>query len=68
MSEMKPCPFCGGAAKFQRRKKIDKYLDHYVKCRKCNARTGVITISVLASKDQVDEAERRAIRAWQRRA
>lgn len=66
-SKLKPCPFCGGSAKFRRRK-MGGYLEHYVKCRSCNARSGVVAVSVLSSKAQIEEAEREAIREWQRRA
>lgn len=66
-SRLKPCPFCGGDAKFRRRK-VGAYLEHYVKCRTCNCRTGVVAIGVMSSNDRVEEAEREAIRAWQRRA
>lgn len=67
MSELKPCPFCGGSAKF-RRQKAGAYLEHFVKCRGCNARTGVVAVSVLCDRDQAEVAAAEAIRAWQRRA
>ena len=67
MSELKSCPFCGGDAKFQRRK-VGAYLEHYVKCRTCNCRTGVVAIGVLSSNARASEAEAEAIRLWQRRA
>ena len=67
MSELKPCPFCGGSAKF-RRKRNGPHLENFVKCRGCNARSGVVLVPVLSGDDRVDEAEREAIREWQRRA
>lgn len=65
-SRLPPCPFCEGSAKFRRRK-MGGYLEHYVKCRSCNARSGVVAVSVLSSKAQMEEAEREAIRLWKRR-
>ena len=67
MSELKPCPFCGGAAKFRRRRN-GPYIESFVKCRDCNARSGVVIVPVLSGDARVDEAEREAIREWQRRA
>ena len=67
MGGLKPCPFCGGDAKFRRRK-VGAYLENFVKCRSCKGRAGVGVIGVLSSNDRVEEAEREAIRAWQRRA
>lgn len=66
-SKLKPCPFCGGSAKFRRRK-TGAYLEHYVKCRTCNSRSGVVVIGVMSSNARASEAEAEAIRLWQRRA
>ena len=66
-SRLPPCPFCEGSAKFRRRRN-GPYLENYVKCRGCNARSGVVAVPALSSIDKIDEAEREAIRLWQRRA
>lgn len=66
-SRLPPCPFCGGSAKFRRRRN-GPYLENYVKCRGCNARSGVVVVPALSSAAKIDEAEREAIRAWERRA
>lgn len=67
MSELKPCPFCGGSAKFRRRRN-GPYLENFVKCRGCNCRSGVVIVPVLSAAARIDESEREAIREWQRRA
>lgn len=51
MSELKPCPFCGGKAKTQ-----SFYRDHRVYCRTCNASTMCYY-----------ETKEKAIAAWNRR-
>ena len=66
-SRLPPCPSCKGSAKF-RRKRNGPYLENYVKCRGCNARSGVVLVPVLSSAAKIDEAEREAIRLWERRA
>ena len=41
MSELKPCPFCGGeAAGVIYHNEECTYIRHYVRCRRCDARTG----------------------------
>lgn len=62
MTELKPCPFCGGIGKILTIKKSIKgkerkykYLS-YVRCRHCFA------------KSDVKDNEREAISAWNRRA
>lgn len=52
MTELKPCPFCGGEAKVQ-----SFYKNHCVYCAKCNASTM-----------KYFQTETKAIEAWNRRA
>ena len=64
--ELKPCPFCGGAAEFWRE---NESIGHgsiaplcYVKCSKCEART--------KSYDKIrhgDNAEYLSTKAWNKR-
>lgn len=58
MTELKPCPFCGGKAEF-----CATCMDYaFVKCRECGAKTDNIAISYEYSAKDV------AIEAWNRRA
>ena len=52
MTELKPCPFCGGEAKIS-----DMGYPHWVFCEKCGARIHGYTTD-----------ERDSIEAWNRRA
>lgn len=55
MAELKPCPFCGGeAVSLIRKQKGKKQVS--IKCRQCNARSGVIVLDVWEdAKPAVDE-------------
>lgn len=60
MTELKPCPFCGGKAKLDHGR-IGITETSYVRCEKCWSKGQSITESVRYSSD----AE--AIKAWNRR-
>lgn len=59
MTELKPCPFCGGEAEVVERQPFE-WCDrvYYVRCRsmKCDNRTGI------------EERKKEAIKVWNRRA
>jgi Lar family restriction alleviation protein len=58
MSVLKPCPFCGGKARWRYRKPIG-----WVMCKKCGASSATLS-------DNYEEADcqQEAIAAWNRRA
>lgn len=49
MTELKPCPFCGGKAELFTEE--DKYYKHMVACVKCGARTPKEHIDAIAISD-----------------
>lgn len=63
MSELKPCPFCGGEAEFAIGKTGDGKDWHYIECADCGA-TGP-NIKYAAHNIRVKEAN---AEAWNRRA
>ena len=71
MTELKPCPFCGGT-KLKLAKKTTKYKGHEayvasIRCNSCHARGGTITNLTIpyAVKEDVEAI---AIERWNRRA
>lgn len=68
MSELKPCPFCGGEARIQygypNQQKQGRRMV-FVKCRECKAKTETVyQLPFVAWND----CKRWAIAAWNRRA
>ena len=61
MSELKPCPFCGGKAEIEHNE-ILTLMFSYVVCRNCGAKTGEYRVNSTYSSDE------KAIEAWNRRA
>lgn len=59
MSELKPCPFCGGEAKLENESPARV---SFVKCKDCGARTYKYRIAFDHASDE------RAIKAWNMRA
>ena len=57
MTELKPCPFCGGEAETKRHKFFVGSDTYGVVCTKCEARTS-----------QFFDTQAEAIEAWNRRA
>lgn len=66
MMSLKPCPFCGGKAKFKRGfpGKQDGQKQALVQCCDCGCRT--VTFRQLAY-ESVDDVYRQAIDTWNRR-
>lgn len=73
MSELKPCPFCGGEAAV---KPQDVYMSKavFVHCKTCKARVMERYEGKHIRQDgtyyslSLEDAERKAIEAWNRRA
>ena len=71
MAELKPCPFCGGKPYLETshrafiKAKTTKVA--FVRCRSCEARTGRFELSAFGRSSFSEEANRRAIDAWNRR-
>lgn len=69
MSELKPCPFCGGEAEFYRTPILTKkqWVDSVtVKCPTCEARTARVLYDAMKHGDGGEYVE--AATAWNRRA
>ena len=67
MSELKPCPFCGGNAEYETFRTEEGVFTRskkciYFKCKDCEAQTKAFPESVHYS------AEEKATEAWNRRA
>lgn len=60
---LSPCPFCGGAAR-DRRKAKGAYLDVYIQCRDCKAKSGAAQGDL---KTPYSELLIVATRKWNRR-
>ena len=69
--ELKPCPFCGGEAIIQENYKM--YVKHnvekvaLVKCKECHAKTKGILLSKYGKTSHSRQAEREAVKLWNRR-
>ena len=69
--ELKPCPFCGGEAYLERSSrafvnaKTTKVA--FVRCMKCNARSGRVNLSDYGRTSASFEAEQKAVSLWNRR-
>ena len=57
-TELKPCPFCGGEARLQR-----KVVGYYVICKKCGCRTPYYQYQYAP----IEVKKQEAIEAWNRR-
>ena len=48
MSTLKPCPFCGGSARYEQDYRFERASENFpkwfVQCKKCGVRTQVATI------------------------
>ena len=63
MSDLKPCPFCGGKAEIQHTEKRSEYGEcAFIVCTHCGANGQMVTKAWAYSADE------KAIEAWNRRA
>ena len=60
MTELKPCPFCGGKGKVELVDKIDDLDVYMVECQKCGAAASFGTDGEIITKEET-------IDAWNRR-
>ena len=72
MSELKPCPFCGGKPYLEtnHRAFINAQTAKvaFVRCRSCNARTQRFELQDFGCTSRSSEANKKAIEAWNRRS
>ena len=72
MAELKPCPFCGGKPYLETNHrafiKAQTTKVAYVRCRNCNARTERFALTDFGHTSFSEEANKKAIEAWNRRA
>lgn len=81
MNELKPCPFCGGKAKYLFKSYVEKKFelclcgwDFGICCTKCNVRTPksdyklIVTLSDDGQISLIEDERCEAINAWNRRA
>ncbi len=71
MTELKPCPFCGGEAYLETRHrafvKAQTTRVAYVRCTKCEARSARFELKAYGCSSSSAEANRKAIEAWEMR-
>ena len=60
MTELKPCPFCGGKAVLSHKTEWDEKCS-YVYCTTCSIRTAGVPVSSEYSSDE------KAVKVWNRR-
>ena len=70
-TDLKPCPFCGGEAYLETNHRAfvrgESTKVAFVRCRRCNARTGRFELSEYGRTSYSGEANRLAKEAWNRR-
>ena len=71
MPDLKPCPFCGGEAYLEKSHRAfiagATSKVSFVRCKKCNARSGRFEISSFGHSSYSARSEQKAIEAWNRR-
>ena len=71
MAELKPCPFCGGEAYLEENHRAfiggKTSRVAFVRCKKCNARSGRFELVKYGHTQNSVEANQAAINAWNRR-
>ncbi len=72
MTELKPCPFCGGHAQCNTDYDFGKFPSSIVICTNCQCSTKLYTIDhvfeELTRKEAGNKAKQQAIAAWNKRA
>ena len=72
MDELKPCPFCGGKPYLETRHrafiKAQTTRVAFVRCTECEARTQRFELQAFGHTSYSEEANKKAIEAWNRRA
>lgn len=72
MNELKPCPFCGGKPYLETHHrafiKAKTTRVAFVRCRECEARTQRFELTDFGRTSHSEEANKKAIEAWNRRA
>lgn len=61
MTELKPCPFCGGEAEI-----TEYHLSYEVECSACEA-TLATSFSIYADDDEKSSVRNELVKAWNRR-
>lgn len=71
MAELKSCPFCDGEPYLEKshRAFVEGVTSRvaFVRCKKCNARTGRVETSMFKCSSYSTKANQLAIEAWNRR-
>ena len=72
MNELKPCPFCGGKPYLETHHrafiKAKTTRVAFVRCRECESRTQRFELTDIGRTSYSEEANKKAIEAWNRRA
>lgn len=71
MNNLKSCPFCGGKAFLERSHRAfinaETTKVAFVRCTKCNARSGRVNLSDYGKTSRSAEAELKVINSWNNR-
>lgn len=71
MPELLPCPFCGGGAFLEQSHRAfingETTRVAFVRCKKCNARSGRFELRNYGRTSKSMEASKQAVEAWNKR-
>ena len=71
LTELKPCPFCGGEAFLEEGTRAFIHGKStrvaYIRCRRCNARSNRYDLAEFGKTSTSAEARKLAVEAWNRR-